>query len=163
MDDVKDSIKKNEGFRDKVYEDSLGYKTVGYGFLTSALTPDELAINGGKIEPMSPEVADKILDLKLKKLKAELNEIFYWVKDKPDILQDALLEMAYQLGISKMINFKNTLNAIKENEYDLAIGGLKNSLWYVQTPKRVNNLIKVLETIKQRVNLLMQVSKAIKE
>lgn len=150
---AKQNIKKHEGFRNKIYEDSLGYKTVGYGFLTSALTPDELELNNGKIEPMSPEVADKILDLKLKKLKAELNEVFYWIKDKPDILQDALLEMAYQLGVQKMIYFRNTLNAIEEDNYPAAILNLKNSLWHSQTPKRVDNLIEVLKKLKNNANV----------
>ena len=63
-----EKIKENEGFSNKVYEDTLGYSTVGYGFLLAALTADELALNGGKAEPMSKDVADKILKLKLEKL-----------------------------------------------------------------------------------------------
>ena len=59
------NIKENEGFCERVYEDSRGFATIGYGFLVSALSPDELALNGGKIEPMGRAVADQILELKL--------------------------------------------------------------------------------------------------
>ena len=62
-----EKIKENEGLKDHRYEDSLGRLTVGYGFLLAALTADELALNGGKYEPMSKETADKILELKLEK------------------------------------------------------------------------------------------------
>ena len=64
-----ENIKAHEGFRDHIYKDSLGKATIGYGFLVSALSPDELALNNGKTEPMSREVAEKILDLKVAKLQ----------------------------------------------------------------------------------------------
>ncbi|OCR88876.1 lysozyme [Campylobacter fetus subsp. testudinum] len=141
---LKDSIKENEGFRNRVYKDSLGKDTIGYGFLVSALEDDELDLNGGFIEPMSEEVADKILSLKLKKLEWGVNISMPWLQTKPKRIQEALTEMAYQLGIAKTMGFINTLNAIKNGDYELAKINLKNSLWYKQTPKRVENLIKAL-------------------
>lgn len=141
---LKDSIKLNEGFRDRVYKDSLGKDTIGYGFLVSALSSDEIELNGGFIEPMSKDVADEILELKLKKLKSDLFCALPWLKQKPLNIQEALAEMAYQLGIPKMMGFVNTLEYIKNDDYEQAKVNLKSSLWYRQTPKRVENLIKQL-------------------
>ncbi|RAZ54575.1 lysozyme, partial [Campylobacter hyointestinalis subsp. lawsonii] len=42
-----DSIKSNEGFRDHIYKDTLGFDTIGYGFKVGSLTRDELELNGG--------------------------------------------------------------------------------------------------------------------
>ncbi|OCS09273.1 lysozyme [Campylobacter fetus subsp. testudinum] len=141
---LKDSIKSNEGFRDRVYKDTLGKDTIGYGFLVKSLDDDELELNGGFIEPMSKEVADKILDLKLKKLKWGVNLLLPWLEQKPTGIQDALIEMAYQLGTCKMMGFVNTLEYIKSGKYEQAKANLKNSLWAKQTPKRAENLIKAL-------------------
>ena len=58
-----ENIKAHEGFSARIYKDSVGKPTVGYGFLVAALSPDELKLNGGKAEPMSREVAEKILNL----------------------------------------------------------------------------------------------------
>ena len=58
-----ENIKAHEGFSARIYKDSVGKPTVGYGFLVAALSPDELKLNGGKVEPMSKEVAEKILNL----------------------------------------------------------------------------------------------------
>ena len=77
------NIKENEGFCGEIYEDTRGYKTIGYGFLVSALSKDELALNGGKVEPMSREVADQILNLKLQKLRPAVFAAFAWLKEKP--------------------------------------------------------------------------------
>ena len=94
---------------------------------------------------MTPEVAHKILELKLEKLKVALIREFSWVEQKPVIVQEALLEMAYQLGIPKMKSFSQTLTYIKEDNYQQAAINLRKSKWAKQTPKRVENLIRSLQ------------------
>ena len=143
------SIKINEGFRANIYQCTAGVDTVGYGFNVNYLEQDELALNNGVVEPMTPEVAHKILELKLKKLKIALIREFSWVEQKPVIVQEALLEMAYQLGIPKMKSFSQTLAYIKEDNYQQAATNLRKSKWAKQTPRRVNNLIKRLERAKR--------------
>ncbi|WP_096023992.1 glycoside hydrolase family protein [Campylobacter lanienae] len=140
-----ESIKVNEGFRANIYQCTAGVDTVGYGFNVNYLEEDELALNKGVVEPMTPEVAHKILELKLEKLKAALIREFSWVEQKPIIVQEALLEMAYQLGIPKMKSFSQTLTYIKEDNYQQAAINLRKSKWAKQTPKRVENLIRSLQ------------------
>ena len=140
-----ESIKANEGFRANIYQCTAGVDTVGYGFNVKYLEEDELALNNGVVEPMSPEVADKILELKLEKLKAALIREFSWVEQKPVIVQEALLEMAYQLGIPKMKSFSQTLAYIKDGNYQQAAINLRKSKWAKQTPRRVENLIRSLQ------------------
>lgn len=134
------SIKQNEGFRSEIYKDSLGFNTIGYGFLENALTPDELAINGGKITPMSRQIADKILELKLEKLKVELFKRLGWLKEHNEIVQDVLLEMSYQLGIDGVLCFKNTLKMIESKDYENASANILKSKWAMQTPQRARKL-----------------------
>ncbi|OCR86454.1 lysozyme, partial [Campylobacter fetus subsp. testudinum] len=81
---------------------------------------------------------------KLKKLRIELLKKLSWISSLELSLQEALLEMAYQLGVPKMLGFKNTLECIRLGDFTQAIINLKASLWYKQTPKRVENLIKAL-------------------
>lgn len=140
-----ESIKINEGFRANIYQCTAGVDTVGYGFNVNYLEEDELALNNGVVEPMTPEVAHKILELKLEKLKVALIREFSWVEQKPVIVQEALLEMAYQLGIPKMKSFSQTLAYIKEDNYQQAAINLRKSKWAKQTPKRVENLIRSLQ------------------
>lgn len=134
------SIKQNEGFRSEIYKDTLGFNTIGYGFLENALTPDELAINGGKITPMSRQIADKILELKLEKLKVELFKRLGWLKEHNEIVQDVLLEMSYQLGIDGVLCFKNTLKMIESKDYENASANMLKSKWAMQTPQRARKL-----------------------
>lgn len=139
-----ENIKAHEGFRDHIYKDSVGKPTVGYGFLVAALSPDELKLNGGKAEPMSKEVAEKILNLKVAKLRKRVPECLPWLASKPQSVQDTILEMAYQLDIAKLLGFKYTLQCIEAGNYAQAARNLRASLLYRQTPRRVEDYIRGL-------------------
>lgn len=140
-----ENIKAHEGFSARIYKDSLGKATIGYGFLVSALSPDELKLNGGKVEPMSKEVAEKILNLKVARLRKRVPECLPWLASKPQSVQDTILEMAYQLGIAKLLGFKYTLQCIEAGDYAQAAKNLRESLLYRQTPKRVEDYIRGLK------------------
>ena len=140
-----ENIKAHEGFRDHIYKDSLGKATIGYGFLVSTLSPDELALNNGKTEPMSKEVAEKILNLKVAKLQKRVFQCLPWLQNKPQGVQDTLIEMAYQLGLAGLMGFHHTLSCIEAGDYAQAAKNLRASLLYRQTPKRVEDYIKGIE------------------
>lgn len=135
-----DDLKRHEGFRANVYKDSLGLDTVGYGFLVSALKDDELLLNGGKVEPMSEEVANKILELKIDKLKKEVFFNLTWLYQKPEIIKDALMNMAYQMGVKGLLSFKNSLALIQASEYEKAADNMLQSKWAQQTPNRAKEI-----------------------
>lgn len=140
-----DSIKENEGFKDHIYKDTLGFDTIGYGFKVSSLSKDELELNGGIIEPMSKEVADKILKLKLAKLTSKVYDAIPWLNNSPKEVQEVVIEMAYQMGVGGVLKFKNTLNFIKENDYKNASSNMMKSLWAKQTPNRAKKLANIIE------------------
>ena len=52
--------------------------------------------------------------------------------------------MIFQLGIKKQKKFKKMNKHIKNNDLFMAALEMKNSLWYIQTPKRVDELINIL-------------------
>ncbi|MGF7441520.1 glycoside hydrolase family protein [Campylobacter concisus] len=136
-----EKIKENEGFKERIYEDNLGKPTIGYGFLLAALTADELALNGGKVEPMSKETADKILELKLEKLTPAVFAMFDWLKEKPQNVQEVVIEMAYQLDVSKVKKFVTTMHHIRTGEYEAAYQSGMDSLWAKQTPNRAKKVL----------------------
>ena len=139
-----ENIKAHEGFSARIYKDSVGKPTVGYGFLVAALSPDELKLNGGKVEPISKEVAEKILNLKVAKLQKRVFQCLPWLQSKPQNVQDTLIEMAYQLGLAGLMGFHHTLSCIEVGDYAQAARNLRASLLYRQTPKRVEDYIRGL-------------------
>ena len=95
---------------------------------------------------MSRAAADQILELKLRKLRPRVFEAFAWLKEKPANVQDVVIEMCYQMDVSKVKKFVTTLHYIRTGEYEKAIANGLRSLWAQQTPNRakkvLNGLIK---------------------
>ena len=132
--ELKKRIKKNEGFSLKPYKDQLGYVTIGYGHL---ILPNEVRL------------------LKTKNNKAQLNAIFNQdferalkgykrlIKQKNHNRKDQelLIEMVYQMGAKRVLKFKKLLSNMKKNKKHLVCFEMMDSLWYIQTPNRVKNLI----------------------
>lgn len=138
-------LKREEGFRDRVYQCSEGVDTIGYGFNVKYLSKDELDLNDGFIEPMSEEIATKILEAKVSKLIKAVDEVYSWIDNLPEVVKIGIYDMIYQLGIKGFGSFVNTQKYLKALDYNKAIENIKNSKWAKQTPRRANNLIKRLE------------------
>lgn len=138
-------LKREEGFRANIYQCSEGVDTVGYGFNVSYLSKDDIKLNGGVIEPMSEEAATKILENRVKNLIKSVDQTYSWIDNLPEVVKIGIYDMTYQLGIKGFGSFVNTRKHLKLLNWDKVIENIKDSLWFKQTPKRANNLIKRLE------------------
>jgi len=127
-------IKKNEGFRDTAYFDSLGFATIGFGHL---IKPKEQNLLFKKIsKKYLLEIFFKDFDKSLKDY-----EKFYKKKKYKKGTKEVLIEMIFQLGVEKQRKFVKMNGHLEKKQLFLACLEMKNSLWYSQTPKRVDALI----------------------
>lgn len=115
------------------YKDSLGYPTIGYGHLVLA---GEDFSNG--LEPMD---AGLLLAKDIEKAKAGVRTLGLTV---PTDWEEFLVIMVFQLGLAGVKKFRKMIEALKQKDYPEAIKQAKDSLWYRQTPNRVNDMIKQL-------------------
>ena len=127
MKELLESIKHHEGFVEHVYDDSLGIPTIGYGFAIKDLVLDE-------------DIAEEILIRKLERLKRNANSRFKWLEDMPVVVQEVILNMCYQLGITGVSKFRKAISALQEGEWDEAADEMLDSLWARQTPNRATEL-----------------------
>ena len=118
-----EEIKQEEGFSGTVYRCTEGFDTVGYGSRM----------------PITKEEAELLLEHRLKAMKAQLTGYLYDI-DIKDEAWDILFNMAYQLGVKGVLNFKNMIKALKDNDYKEASIQMLDSLWAKQTPNRAKRL-----------------------
>lgn len=128
--DVVADLKADEGFVPHVYDDHLGYATLGYGFLVDK-------DKGGRIPQ---EVAEFWLLYEVEHRWADLLEKLPWLEGQPEEVQRALLNMAYQMGINGVCNFKKMLAALKAGKRAEAAMEALNSTWARQTPGRARRV-----------------------
>ena len=119
-------IKKHEGYSKKVYKDTLGYDTIGIGFLVSSLELDE-------------DVCDIILERRLASNEKVLQRKLIFYRNQPREVQNIIQNMYYQLG-NKLFNFVKTLHYIESGKWRAASVEMLDSLWAKQTPNRAKEL-----------------------
>ena len=114
---LKDSVRKSEYLSLKVYLCPKGVETIGYG--------RNLKSNG-----ISKNEAELLLENDLFNIKLKLEDKISYFHKIDDIRQNVLIEMAYNMGVSNLLEFKNTLSYIKKGEYDKASKEMLNSAWH---------------------------------
>jgi len=119
-------IKAHEGYSKKVYKDTLGYDTIGIGFLVSSLELDE-------------DVCDIILERILQKNESILQRKLTFYSKQPIEVQNIIQNMFYQLHY-RLLNFVKTLHYIENGKYKAASVEMLDSLWAKQTPNRAKEL-----------------------
>ena len=127
MENLLKSIKENEGYSKTVYKCTEGYDTIGYGFAIKDLE-------------LSEEICEILLKEKLEKLKKDIKNRFEWFVDSPELIQEVVIEMCYQLGINGFSKFKKTIYLFETNQYEEASVEMLDSLWAKQTPNRAKGL-----------------------
>ena len=126
-----EAVKESEGFRDKVYKDTLGIDTIGYGFAIKDLVLEE-------------DICDMILERKLDNLIHRVVTKFPFVKDLPEEAQEVVYEMCYQLGLGGFSKFKKTIALLRLGDYKECASEMLDSKWYRQTPNRAQRLSDII-------------------
>ena len=137
-------LKEDEGEVLKVYNDHLGYLTFGIGHLITQKDPEAEWPIG---EPVSEERVKECFD---KDVETSITEIKFMVKDfddKPDIVQEVLVNMLFNLGYHRLSAFKKFLKAIKKNDWNEAAKEGRDSRWYTQVTMRAERLMSKLEAL----------------
>jgi len=133
MEEVKQRIKKHEGFRDTVYSDSLGFATIGYGHL---VLPTDNFVEGVTYPKEQLEVLfDKDFQIAL----TSANELVDGL-DINHIAKGVIVEMCFQLGKPRVMKFKKMWAAIRNNDFDEAANQMIDSAWHKQTTSRCESL-----------------------
>jgi lysozyme len=134
--DLKQQLIREEGAESCAYQDSLGYWTIGVGRL----------IDSRKGGGLSNEEIDMLLDNDIKRNYEAVLKALPWIKKLSDQRQAVLIEMAFQMGVSGLLQFKRTLGSIEDGQYGEAAVEMLDSLWAQQTPERAKRLAKQMLT-----------------
>ena len=134
---LKARIKKNEGFKNYLYNDQLGNLTIGFGHLVRK--KDNFITKKKYSKRCLNLVFEKDFKEALKDFKNE-----YQKNQMPRKFQEVLIEMTFQLGIKNLLKFKRFNKFLMKNKPYLASLEMLDSQWYNQTPKRVESLIEIM-------------------
>ena len=122
---------EQEGFVSKVYKDSLGYDTIGFGFLLSNGVPRE--------------VAEYWFTFLIQKNRAFLLGL-PWFADLDIVRQGVIENMTYNMGFDHLFEFRHMIEAIQDKNWTQASTEMLSSVWANQVGNRAVVLAKIMET-----------------
>lgn len=138
----------HEGVRLKPYRCSAGKLTIGVGrnLDDNPLTPEERKACGDIYQGITKNAAYMLLRNDVTRCEEELrkNIPFYLKLDVER--QYALIDMCVNLGINKLLRFRNMLKALEEKNYNLAGYECLNSNYHKQVPNRAKRIAYLIRT-----------------
>lgn len=135
MERLLKSVKEHEGYRNKVYLDSLGKRTVGVGHLcVEDFWEDD--------KEYEEKFLLTILEHDLKSAIKSAEELCSDCPDLDDLAKELIVEMVFQLGKTGVSKFRNMWKALQHDppNYERASLEMLDSRWASQTPNRAKKM-----------------------
>jgi lysozyme len=129
-----EQLKREESKRLTVYDDATGspivpgYRVIGHPTIGIGRALDTNGISDDESEYL---FANDVANVRI-----ELARRIPWMTGLNEPRQAVLIGMAFQVGVSGLLLFKNTLAMVKSGEYESAAKNMLKSLWAKQTPER---------------------------
>ena len=139
-EEIKEEIIKHEGKINKVYLDHLGNATFGVGHLV--LSTDDLQ-EGVEYDDT------KIMEFFERDFRQATNDAESFIKSEnidPRAF-GCVINMAFQLGLPRLLKFKNFQYHLNKCDYESASSEMLDSLWAKQTPNRAEELAETMRSI----------------
>lgn len=123
-----EQLKRDEGCRRvagglRDYRDSKGLWTRGYGHLIEKQ-------DGHLAKTISEREAHELLVADLAKHDAELYRTWPWLTAHPQAVQDAVRNMAFNLGMTRLKGFVGFQAAMLKGDYIIAVIEMLDSKWH---------------------------------
>ena len=128
-DTVVERIKRHEGWRAMPYYDTLGNKTIGYGTLL----------------PLNEDEGEWLLRHRLGLVEEELRGRIDFYDRMPEKIKEVLLDMAYNMGVPRLLKFRKTLAAAERGDWATMAHEMQDSHWFRQVGRRAEELVATVE------------------
>src|ERR1051326_6502744 len=133
MVSLRDQLIRDEGIRLRPYKDTAGKLTIGVG-----RNLDDVGISNAE--------AFYLLDNDIAKAQQNLRARLPWLASLDYSRQCVLFNMCFNLGVDKLMEFHNTLDAIADGRYGDAADDILESKWATQVGPRAQRLANQMRT-----------------
>lgn len=123
-------LKRHEGLQLHAYRDSVHILTIGYGHTFNVTEGQEI----------SEAEADVLLAGDIQIAEADVRSILPCFSGLSPRRQDAIVNMAFNLGGPKLRSFKTFIRCICAGQFEAAAGALLSSKWAHQVGRRAEDI-----------------------
>jgi len=129
-------LRRHEGAETHAYRCSERKMTIGVG--------RNIDKHGGL--GLADDEIDYLLQNDIDRVFSELDNEYEWFADLDDTRQDAMVDIAFNLGSTKLRSFKNALTAMEVGDWNMAAEEWLDSRWARQVKGRATELAGMIRT-----------------
>ena len=130
---IEDLLIKHEAMRLKPYHCTAGALTIGVGRNLDSMG-------------LSEDEAYYLLQNDIRRCEKELLKVFEWFAYLDNVRQDAMMDMCFNLGISRLRGFAKALEAMEDGNYEEAAVEFLDSNWADQVGQRAITITNMIRT-----------------
>jgi len=151
-----EQIALHEGVEPSVYKDTKGKRTIGIGFnLDEPSNRKKAEAVGLNVQDMlsGRTLSDKEIKMlyneSIKQAANDANAFLPRAGRQPPVVQKVLIDMAFNLGLTKLNKFEKMREALLEGDYNKAADEMIDSKWYNQVGNRSKTLVDMMRSAAQ--------------
>ena len=135
-DEICSMIKRHEGCSARVYLDTVGIPTGGYGHAFLPGSPVSLSASEAFFRD---DMQSAIVDYERLLVRADIPHL-------DPVRRAVLIDMLFNLGLPRLLTFKRMLTALSESNFKRAAAEMLDSKWADQVAGRATELAEMMRT-----------------
>ena len=135
-DKLLEMLKRHEGVEHHIYRCSAGFWTLGAG--------RNVDPQGGL--GLSDDEVDYLLQNDIERVIKELSAEYRWFNSLDDVRKDAMIDISFNLGATRLRGFRRALAAMEVADYTTAAKEFLDSKWSRDVKGRATELCYMIET-----------------
>ena len=124
--DIFEQLKRDEGYRQFPYVDTVGKTSIGVGFNLTDVG-------------LYTEEIEFILKNRVLKVQTELSQ-YVWYTDQDEVRRGVLENMGYNMGVATLLHFPSMIHFFSIKDYVNAAAAMEASVWFGQVGPRAVRL-----------------------
>lgn len=142
---IEKELIRDEGMILTPYYCSAGKKTIGVGRNIESLGTPEIAHDRDVNDGITEAEAMTMLRNDINRTESELKKN-KWFRELDERRKESILNMAFNLGTTKLMQFKKMISAIENGDYNLAAEEMLDSKWSEQVGERATRLANIMRS-----------------
>ena len=144
IDQLRETLKVDEGVKNEIYLDHLGLPTCGIGHL---ITEDD-AEHGLEVGThIDDERVNELFDQDVQVTLGECRLLYNDFDDLPEEAQQIIANMMFNMGRPRLSRFHKMKQAVDGRDWIEAGNQMMDSRWYKQVTTRADRLVRRMQAI----------------
>ena len=144
VDQLKETLKVDEGVVYEIYNDHLGYPTFGIGHLVLEGDPEHGAAVG---TPVSEDRVDEYFEKDVESVISDCKKLHEGWDGYPQEVKQIVANMMFNMGLTRLSKFSKHNAALQSGDWKTAAVEGRDSRWYNQVTNRAERLMTRLENV----------------